>query len=137
MPRKMDLYWFIPALVNRSVGSESGTTEEDGTAQRISLDRFVLRIAKVHTKRVAILLEVIQERVSHANRGPLLVPSMCRHFGGAVRTRSLRGESNMSERRRIMANIWQSIHINPCPVMSQNMPGQNTILPPPPHYSHE
>jgi hypothetical protein len=26
------LYWFIPALANSNVGSESGTTEEEGTA---------------------------------------------------------------------------------------------------------
>ena len=31
MPRKMDLYWFMPAFVNNRVGSESGTTEEEGT----------------------------------------------------------------------------------------------------------
>lgn len=31
MPRKIDLYWFMPALVNSRVGSESGTTEDEGT----------------------------------------------------------------------------------------------------------
>lgn len=31
VPRKMDLYWFIPAFVNSRVGSERGTTEEEGT----------------------------------------------------------------------------------------------------------
>lgn len=31
VPRNMALYWFMPALVNSKVGSESGTTEEDGT----------------------------------------------------------------------------------------------------------
>jgi hypothetical protein len=36
VPKKMDLYWFIPAFVNSRVGSESGTTEEDGTAQKVS-----------------------------------------------------------------------------------------------------
>ena len=32
VPKNMVLYWFMPAFVNRSVGSESGTTEEEGTA---------------------------------------------------------------------------------------------------------
>lgn len=31
VPRKIDLYWFIPALAKRRVGSEWGTTEEEGT----------------------------------------------------------------------------------------------------------
>src|SRR4051794_32441126 len=30
-PRKIGLNWFIPALVNSSVGSSCGTTGEDGT----------------------------------------------------------------------------------------------------------
>lgn len=29
LPRKIGLYWFIPALVNSSVGSLCGTTEDD------------------------------------------------------------------------------------------------------------
>jgi hypothetical protein len=32
VPWKMALYWFMPALVKRRVGSESGTTDEEGTA---------------------------------------------------------------------------------------------------------
>lgn len=36
VPRNMDLYWFIPALVNRRVGSEWGTTEDEGTVSFIS-----------------------------------------------------------------------------------------------------
>src|SRR5438477_11288797 len=32
VPRKTSLNWFMPALVNSSVGSSSGTTLEDGTA---------------------------------------------------------------------------------------------------------
>lgn len=31
MPRKMDLNWFMPALVNSKVGSERGTTGDEGT----------------------------------------------------------------------------------------------------------
>ena len=31
VPRKIDLYWFMPAFANSRVGSERGTTEEDGT----------------------------------------------------------------------------------------------------------
>src|SRR3954469_1180914 len=31
VPRKMGLNWFIPALVNSSVGSSCGTTGDDGT----------------------------------------------------------------------------------------------------------
>jgi hypothetical protein len=31
VPWKMALYWFMPALVKRRVGSERGTTDEDGT----------------------------------------------------------------------------------------------------------
>src|SRR5438552_16615676 len=32
VPRNTSLNWFIPALVNSSVGSSSGTTLDDGTA---------------------------------------------------------------------------------------------------------
>jgi hypothetical protein len=32
VPRKMDLYWFIPAFANKRVGSDRGTTDEEGTA---------------------------------------------------------------------------------------------------------
>lgn len=31
MPRKIALNWFIPAFVKRSVGSERGTTDDEGT----------------------------------------------------------------------------------------------------------
>ena len=36
MPRNIDLYWFIPALAKSRVGSECGTTEEDGTINAVS-----------------------------------------------------------------------------------------------------
>lgn len=32
----MDLYWFMPALANKRVGSECGTTEDEGTVSCIS-----------------------------------------------------------------------------------------------------
>jgi len=31
VPKNIDLYWFMPALVKRRVGSERGTTEDEGT----------------------------------------------------------------------------------------------------------
>ena len=33
VPRKIDLNWFIPALVNSKVGSDSGTTGDEATAR--------------------------------------------------------------------------------------------------------
>ena len=50
MPRNMALYWFIPALVNSKVGSESGTTEEEGTACGVSSFDFPLRVMRAHQK---------------------------------------------------------------------------------------
>lgn len=38
MPRNMDLYWFMPALAKRRLGSECGTTEDDGTVGKVSLN---------------------------------------------------------------------------------------------------
>lgn len=37
----MDLYWFMPALANRRVGSECGTTDEEGTVSCISTRVFL------------------------------------------------------------------------------------------------
>jgi hypothetical protein len=75
----MDLYWFMPALVNRRVGSERGTTDEDGTVPICKLyygqHQFVPR-----TECMAILLEVVQEGLSNAAGRPLLLTSMRRHF---------------------------------------------------------
>jgi hypothetical protein len=64
----MDLYWFMPALVKRSVGSESGTTEEEGTggglvtilAQGIGIEW------EKCTKGVTALLEVVEKLLSAA-----------------------------------------------------------------------
>ena len=36
VPRNIGLYWFMPALAKRSVGSEWGTTEEEGTVALFS-----------------------------------------------------------------------------------------------------
>jgi hypothetical protein len=41
VPRNMALYWFIPALANSSVGSESGTTDDDGTVHLKSVNARV------------------------------------------------------------------------------------------------
>ena len=41
VPRNMDLYWFMPALANRRVGSECGTTDEEGTVSCISTRVFL------------------------------------------------------------------------------------------------
>jgi len=30
VPRKIDLYWFIPAFANKSVGSSYGIVDDDG-----------------------------------------------------------------------------------------------------------
>lgn len=37
----MDLYWFMPALANKRVGSECGTTEDEGTVSCISTSVFL------------------------------------------------------------------------------------------------
>jgi hypothetical protein len=34
VPRKIDLNWFIPALVKRRVGSARGTTGDEATVRR-------------------------------------------------------------------------------------------------------
>lgn len=47
VPRKIDLYWFIPAFANRRVGSECGTTEEDGTA-RLLVSHIPASIDRIH-----------------------------------------------------------------------------------------
>jgi hypothetical protein len=39
VPKKIDLYWFIPAFANKRVGSECGTTGEDFTIERLSLEK--------------------------------------------------------------------------------------------------
>ena len=41
VPRNMDLYWFMPALAKRRVGSECGTTEDEGTVSCISTNAYL------------------------------------------------------------------------------------------------
>jgi hypothetical protein len=66
VPRKIDLYWFIPALVNSRVGSERGTTEEEGTnGQGVSQlilgprDIGYFKGRKLPTKCVAMIFEIV------------------------------------------------------------------------------
>lgn len=72
-PRKMALYWFIPAFVKSKVGSERGTTEDEGT--RDSTVRYATDYGesrdRVQTKGMFILLKVLQERFTHPVCGPL------------------------------------------------------------------
>lgn len=78
----MDLNWFIPALVKSKVGSERGTTGEDGTIMRghgeallaITSEggahsRKVSR-GRPPTKSMTILLEKVEKRFSHTHSGP-------------------------------------------------------------------
>jgi hypothetical protein len=77
----MDLYWFIPALVNRRVGSDKGTTDDDGTARQHSLTTVVApqeRRGQKHTKRVALLLEIIEKSVSNLDGRPFDLPILLR-----------------------------------------------------------
>lgn len=41
VPRNIDLYWFMPALANRRVGSECGTTEDEGTVSCLSTSVYL------------------------------------------------------------------------------------------------
>lgn len=40
VPRKIALNWFIPAFVKRRVGSEKGTTGDEGTVLKSANDYF-------------------------------------------------------------------------------------------------
>jgi hypothetical protein len=62
----------MPALVKRRVGSERGTTEDEGTAI-VSHVVYVLCTWLRLTKRVAILLEVVQEGLAHACSAPFVL----------------------------------------------------------------
>ena len=72
VPRNIDLYWFIPALANSKVGSECGTTEEEGTAHVISIIGTYERSETSATEFMSILLEELYECVTHFHCGPLL-----------------------------------------------------------------
>lgn len=45
----MALYWFIPALVKRRVGSLCGTTEEDGTVKRDEVRQTLIEAMRART----------------------------------------------------------------------------------------
>jgi hypothetical protein len=82
VPRNIALYWFIPAFVKSRVGSDRGTTEDDGTGpwSGLRLNRFY---NLGPTKSVAILLEVIQEGLANAYSAPfMLFRRHCRLLGG-------------------------------------------------------
>jgi len=66
----MDLYWFIPALVKSRVGSESGTTEDEGTHSS-QYDCPSNIYFDIDTKSVPILLEILQKCVADLDRRPL------------------------------------------------------------------
>lgn len=103
----MDLNWFIPALVKSKVGSERGTTGEDGTIIRghgealLAMtseggadDRKVSR-GRPPTKSVAILLEKVEKCFSHAHSGP--ARSIGRH-PDTGRGQSCRTKANKARR---------------------------------------
>ncbi len=71
VPRKMDLYWFIPALAKSRVGSECGTTDEEGTVFEISTNIKSIRSIPL-TKSMSIFLEEINESIPDTHSGPLL-----------------------------------------------------------------
>src|SRR5438067_8753119 len=60
IPRKIGLNWFIPALVNSSVGSSCGTTGELGTnvcpcrvrKKSMNWERISLEVISIRGKRV-------------------------------------------------------------------------------------
>ena len=73
----MDLYWFMPALAKSKVGSECGTTDEEGTVDRISANIRAFK-PRLYTECMLLLLEVVDERFPHPHGRPLL----CRpHLG--------------------------------------------------------
>ena len=48
MPKKIDLYWFMPAFVKRSVGSDSGTTEDEGNYGSRSVEGRPMLVVAAH-----------------------------------------------------------------------------------------
>ena len=74
----MDLYWFMPALANSRVGSECGTTDDEGTFEDISTELQRSACWYRYTKFMSIFLEVLYERSSNFSRWPLLLRS---HIG--------------------------------------------------------
>lgn len=71
VPRNIDLYWFIPALAKRRVGSEWGTTEEEGTRAHQYQSRHPDALYEgVRTKCMSILLEEIHKGLPYPHSGP-------------------------------------------------------------------
>ncbi len=68
----MDLYWFMPAFANSSVGSESGTTDDDGTMDQTSAVALHHGAIMMLTESVTILFKVLQECVSYSDSIPLM-----------------------------------------------------------------
>lgn len=67
----MDLYWFMPALAKSRVGSECGTTEDEGTVasqQQYQSTRF---LGDGSTKLVPILLEELYKGIPYFHGIPL------------------------------------------------------------------
>lgn len=76
VPKKIDLYWFMPALANSRVGSERGTTEDEGTGEGWGGEKSVWRRRGHHpgtrrTKSVFPVLEIGEKGVSHPICSPL------------------------------------------------------------------
>ena len=60
----MDLYWFIPAFAKRRVGSECGTTEDEGTGGVISINIILYSAWKWSTESVSMLLIIFNELIT-------------------------------------------------------------------------
>ena len=73
VPRKMDLYWFIPAFANSNVGSESGTTDEEGTGE----ETYQLQISRNRpfklTECMPILLKIVNKCFANSNSVPAMI----------------------------------------------------------------
>jgi len=63
VPRKIDLYWFIPAFAKRRVGSACGTTEEDGTRNSLSIN-IDFQECGILTKLMPMIFEILDELIT-------------------------------------------------------------------------
>ena len=118
VPWKMALYWFMPALVKSSVGSDSGTTEDEGTAACQLGSFLAVSAPAVPTKGVAPLLEVVQEGLAHFGGSPLglfLVRHGCGlraceegYRGGGARSECVLRRERASGREAARAGLWSS-----------------------------
>lgn len=147
VPRKIDLNWFMPALVKRRVGSERGATPEEGTKRlnqpQISKCRCCIGVGvgvaggeEGHktivgslTKGMTILLEIIQESLSNFWSGPFRT-IVRRHpgkrwwlgGGGRVDKARMEGSGNLELARKGKMSQGQS-----------QFPPQNNSKPSNPH----